>query len=107
MSQIDLSEVPGLQVRVNNALAHATSYINAYCEIRSVFRITENLYQVEGVIAQQHCIRFLVFDVNEQVCHVYLDSLSFRMLVLDPMTRDVQQAIKDYHSIGHGWPKGE
>lgn len=102
MSKIDLSEVPNLQTRVNNALVNTTMNMGAYCSIQHLFRITENLYYVEALLPNMHyMIRFLVFDKSEHECSIFLEGQAFSALILRPMTQDIENAIKDYHSIGH------
>lgn len=100
MSQIHHSEVPGLQQRVNNALVNMTNNLSIFGQVTSCYRITENFYRIEMLIQQHFMIRALVFDSPHQ-CEIYPEGNAFRILILDPMTQDLRNAIKDYHAIGH------
>lgn len=113
---MDLSEAPfGLEQRINNALVNTLRSHSVYGKLRSVERVgeSENFFLVQMELVNAHyLVRALVFDTPYEAT-LFLDANAFRFLVLDPMTSDVRNAIKDYHSIGHAghtpepmWPDG-
>jgi hypothetical protein len=98
---------PGLQSRVNNALIQLTQNHSIYGQVEHAFTITPGFYVLKiRVFNGMHLIHALCWD-QQYECRLFLDAQAFKLLILDPMTADVKAAINDYHSIGHGLPKGE
>lgn len=90
------------QQRVQNSLLQATNNPYMHAEVREAFKIMPNFYFLQLALqGGQWIVHALCFD-DGYSARLFLDSSAFRMLVLDPMTEGVKQAIKDYHSIGHG-----
>ena len=89
--------------RLQNALVQSTYDLNLpIIEIRSKKEIAPDLWHVTFIMANGIMLRVLAYDHGEtQSFDLFFTLPSVRVLLLDPMTEDVKNAIKDYHSIGH------
>lgn len=97
---MDVSDIE-FQSRVRNALTAITKNPYLHGEVKSAFQIMPCFYFLKIIVNNgMFLVHALCMDDGYE-CRLFLDGIAVRILVLDPMTEDVQNAIKDYHSIGH------
>lgn len=90
-----------LRQHICNAFRNFGPFVHMHCEVRELKFLGNGLYFAELLINQHFYVHCLAMDrVHE--AKIFMDANSFMMLILNPMTEDVRNAIKDYHSIGHG-----
>ena len=88
--------------RLQNALVAATwDHTCILTEVRKRVEIAPDLWYVMFTINDHLACRALVYDLGGEY-DIFFPLPYVRTLLLDPMTEGVRQAIKDYHSIGHG-----
>lgn len=90
--------------RLQNGFMQATYDLRMpVIEIMSKRELAPDLWHVTFTTTHGRLVRALAYDTGDgQTFDLFFSLPSVRTLLLDPMTQDVKNAIKDYHSIGHG-----
>lgn len=92
-----------LEWRLQNAFAQSTYDLSLpVIEILSSKEIADDLWHITFTTIGARLVTVLAYVNNQGDMDLFFTLPSVRALLLDPMVKDVKNAIKDYHSIGHG-----